>query len=110
MPMSPSLQNQIAAIQAAISNLAPTATPEDVVMLAKAVEAIAGQTTVFDLQAFAASLGDGLDAKSVEKLQALANAATQAIAAITAAKTTAIENITAYPVTLATLHSLTLAL
>lgn len=110
MPMSPSLQNQIAAIQAAITSLAPTATPEDVVMLAKAVEAIAGQTTVFDLQAFAASLGDDLDAQAEAKVQSVVFAGTQAINNITAAKDAAVANITSYPVTLATLHSLTLAL
>lgn len=110
MPMSPSLQNQIAAIQAAITNLAPTATPEDVVMLAKAVEAIAGQTTVFDLQAFANSLGEDLDAQAATSIQTVTDATTQAIDSITAAKDAAVANITAYPVTAATLHSLTLAL
>ncbi len=110
MSISSSLQTQIAAIQAAITNLAPTATPEDVVMLAKAVEAIAGQTTVFDLQEFAASLGDNLDAQAEEKVQSVVFAGTQAINNITAAKDAAVANITSYPVTLATLHSLTLAL
>ncbi len=110
MPITLQLQNQIAAIQSAITNLAPTATPEDVVMLAKAVQAIAGQTTVFDLQTFAQSLGDGLDAQATAKLQAMANTVAQNVAAVTSAKDAALLAINASPLTLATLHSLTLAL
>lgn len=49
MPISPQLQAQIDAIQTRIDTLAPTATPEDIVMLAKAVEAVGGQATVFDV-------------------------------------------------------------
>lgn len=49
MPVSPQLQTQIDAIQSRIEALAPSATPEDVVMLAKAVEAVGGQATVFDV-------------------------------------------------------------
>jgi hypothetical protein len=49
MPITTALQNQIDAIQARIDATLPTATPEDVVMLAKAVEAVGGQATVFDV-------------------------------------------------------------
>ena len=49
MPISTQLQAQIDAIQTRIDTLAPSATPEDIVMLAKAVEAVGGQATVFDV-------------------------------------------------------------
>ena len=49
MPISTALQNQIEAIQARIDAIMPEASPEDVVMLAKAVEAVGGQATVFDV-------------------------------------------------------------
>ena len=49
MPISTALQNQIEAIQARIDTIMPEASPEDVVMLAKAVEAVGGQATVFDV-------------------------------------------------------------
>jgi len=49
MPISTQLQTQIDAIQTRINTVAPNATPEDLVMLAKAVEAVGGQATVFDV-------------------------------------------------------------
>ena len=52
MPVNPQLQTQVDAIQIHIDTLAPTATPEDIVMLAKTVEAVGGQATVFDMIGF----------------------------------------------------------
>lgn len=49
MATTPALKTQIAAIQSRINAVADTATPEDLVMLAKAVEAVGGQATVFDI-------------------------------------------------------------
>ena len=49
MPITTQLQTQIEAVQARIDALAPTATAEDIVMMAKAVEAVGGQATVFDV-------------------------------------------------------------
>lgn len=49
MPIATQLQAQIDALQLRINTLAPSATPEDIVMLAKAVEAVGGQATVFDV-------------------------------------------------------------
>ena len=73
MPISTQLQAQIDAIQMRIDALAPSATPEDIVMLAKAIEAISGQATVFDVIAYS-------DAQK----SALAHALTQALAALVA--------------------------
>jgi hypothetical protein len=52
MAVTPALQTQIAALQARIDAVAPNASPEDVVMLAKAIEAISGQASVFDVIAY----------------------------------------------------------
>ena len=52
MPVNPQLQTQVNAIQTRIDTLAPSATPEDIVMLVKAVEAVGGQATVFDVIGF----------------------------------------------------------
>ncbi len=49
MATAPALRNQIEAIKKRIDAVAPTASPEDVVMLAKSIEAISGQATVFDV-------------------------------------------------------------
>ena len=70
MPISTQLQAQIDAIQTRIDTLAPSATPEDIVMLAKAVEAVGGQATVFDVietgQLQKAELISTADLKSAE--------------------------------------------
>lgn len=110
MSIAIQLQTQIAAIQARIDTLAPTATPEDVVMLAKAVEAVAGQTTVFDLQAYAQTLAQGLDAQIATATQGVESAATQNLLDIEAAKQDALGVINASPLTLAAVHAYTLAL
>lgn len=73
MAVTPALQTQIAALQARIDAVAPNASPEDVVMLAKAIEAISGQATVFDVIAY----GD-------TQKSALALALTEALAALEA--------------------------
>ena len=78
MAVTPALQTQIAALQARIDAVAPNASPEDVVMLAKAIEAIAGQATVFDVIAY----GDA-------QKGALALALTEALAALEAQLATA---------------------
>ena len=73
MAVTLALQTQITALQARIDAVAANASPEDVVMLAKAIEAIAGQATVFDVIAY----GDA-------QKSALAHALTQALAALEA--------------------------
>ena len=73
MAVTLALQTQIAALQARIDAVAANASPEDVVMLAKAIEAISGQATVFDVIAY----GDA-------QKSALAHALTQALAALEA--------------------------
>lgn len=72
MPISTALKNQVEAIQSQIDTLAPSASAEDVVMLAKAVEAVGGQATLFDV------METGEIAKG-EILTAIDNARTQAI-------------------------------
>ena len=67
MATTPALQTQIEAIQARIDALAPDASSEDIVMLAKAVEAVGGQTTVFDVLATAAEQQDQLLATTTAK-------------------------------------------
>lgn len=47
--MESTLKTQIRAMQARIDAVAPDASPEDIVMLAKAVEAVSGRATVFDV-------------------------------------------------------------
>ncbi len=71
MAVTPALQTQIAALQSRIDAVSANASPEDVVMLAKAIEAISGQATVFDVIAY----GD-------TQKSALAQALTQALAAL----------------------------
>lgn len=53
MSIATPLRTQIEAIKARIDALAATATAEDIVMLSKAVEAIGGQASVFDVMAVA---------------------------------------------------------
>lgn len=75
MAFSHSMKTQIAAIQARMASVTDAATPEDLVMLAKAVEAVGGQATVFDV------------------LEAGAEAGEQALALIEAAKNSALTEI-----------------
>lgn len=82
MTIAVSLQQQIAAIKARIDTVAATATPEDIVMLAKAVEAIAGQVTVFDVMA----AGEG-------QVEAIAAASAAASTEIDIARTTALTDL-----------------
>jgi hypothetical protein len=110
MAVTPALQTQIAAIQARIDTLASTATPEDVVMLAKAIEAVAGQATVFDLKAYAQTLAEGLDAQIATATQGVETAATQNLLELEAAKQDALGVINASPLTLAAVHAYTLAI
>ncbi len=49
MAVSPALEAQITALKNRIDAVTPEASPEDIVMLSKAVEAIGGQATVFDV-------------------------------------------------------------
>ncbi len=78
MSISTPLQPQVQAIQARIESLAPSATPEDVVMLAKAIEAVGGQANVFDLIATA-------EAHKSAATTAIADAKTAALAEVMAA-------------------------
>lgn len=82
MSIATPLRTQIEAIKARIDALAATATAEDIVMLSKAVEAIGGQASVFDVMAVA-------EEKVVEIETAAEAATTSGTTAIDAAKTTA---------------------
>lgn len=75
MPISTALKNQVEAIQSQIDTLAPSASAEDVVMLAKAVEAVGGQATVFDVM-------ETGEVTKGEILSAIEDARTQAIDAV----------------------------
>ena len=102
MPIPTQLQVQVDAIQSRIEALAPSATPEDVVMLAKAVEAIGAQATVFDvlvygdqkkteLEALASQQQSGLTTLAHQKessLTALATAKESSLSHLAAAKET----------------------
>lgn len=106
--MSTVIQTQIAAIQARIDALAPEASSEDVVMLAKAVEAVAGQATVFDV------LRSGEDAKTQLAAQAhshsatLAQTTTASLSTLAQAEQAAIDQVSATGHTLANVHAIAL--
>ena len=78
MAVTLALQTQIAALQSRIDAVAANASAEDVVMLAKAIEAISGQATVFDV----------IDYGDAQK-NALTQALNQALAALEAQLATA---------------------
>jgi hypothetical protein len=95
MAFNASIQTQVNAIKARIDAVAATATPDDIVMLAKAVEAIAGQVTVFDVieigdqkvaaieGAFVGQIDAGMSAIDDSKTQALSDIAKAKAAALT---------------------------
>lgn len=76
--MDASLRTQIRALQSRIDSVTETATPEDIVMLAKGMEAVAGQATVFDIldagEEAAASALDAIKGARDEALDAVAEA------------------------------------
>ena len=77
MAMTPALKTQVAAIQSRINAVAETATPEDLVMLAKAGEAVGGQATVFDVieagEGQQAALAETAAAKKTELVEIAAD-------------------------------------
>ena len=86
MSIATPLRTQIEAIKARIDALAATATAEDIVMLSKAVEAIGGQASVFDVMAVA-------EEKAAEIEAAADQATTSGTAAIDTAKTNALASV-----------------
>lgn len=94
MPVALAMQTQIAAIKARIDAITPTATPEDIVMLSKAVEAISGQCSVFDVMQVGADQVAAVETagqSQVQQVQDAIGAAEQtALSAVTTAKQAAL--------------------
>lgn len=94
MPVALAMQTQIAAIKARIDAITPTATPEDIVMLSKAVEAIGGQCSVFDVMQVGADQVAAVEAagqSQVQQVQDAIGAAEQtALSSVTTAKQAAL--------------------
>lgn len=112
MSVATPLRTQIEAIKARIDALAPNATAEDIVMLSKAVEAIGGQATVFDVMSVgedqkAAVLAAGTTAATTGTT-AIDAAKTSALSAITQAKNAALAQVNPLP-TLAAAHAAVLS-
>lgn len=74
--MDASLRTQIRAMQSRIDSVAATATPEDIVMLAKGMEAVAGQATVFDIL----EAGEEAAAKALDAIEKARDDALDAVA------------------------------
>lgn len=74
--MDASLRTQIRAMQSRIDSVTATATPEDIVMLAKGMEAVAGQATVFDIL----DAGEEAAAKALDAIKAAKDEALDAVA------------------------------
>lgn len=87
MSIATPLRTQIEAIKARIDALAATATAEDIVMLSKAIEAVGGQSSVFDVMAVA-------EEKAAEIEASAENAAVAATATVNTAKDSAMTAIT----------------
>ena len=104
MAMTPALKTQIAAIQSRLNTVAETATPEDLVMLAKAVEAVGGQATVFDI----ITTGEEQQTKLFAIKGEVEALASRSKADITAAKEASIEEISRHASDLKQLQSLAL--
>ena len=90
--------------------MAPTATPDDIIMLAKAVEVIGGQISVFELKAYVETLAQELTTQTVSAKQEIQSTSQQILTDIGAAKQTALTAINTSPLTLATIHSFTFAI
>lgn len=94
MPVSLALQTQISAIKARIDAVAASATPEDIVMLAKAIEAIGGQATVFDVMAAGddqiALIGDAISSQLSAASSAIGTGKAAALAEVSTAKNVAL--------------------
>lgn len=103
--MSTVIQTQIAAIQARIDALAPEASSEDVVMLAKAVEAVAGQATVFDLIETASAEREQISVAGAAQQDQLTTAGIDALDAINAARDQVTAHVQAQGITRADLHA-----
>lgn len=108
MAVTPQLQAQIAAIQSRIEAVAADASPEDLVMLAKAVEAVGGQATVFDLVSVAQEQRTALEDDTQAHLSALEVAVSQATQDIVHAQSEAITLVQNVGQTLASAHALVL--
>ena len=105
MPISTPLQTQIEAIQARINTVAPNATPEDLVMLAKAIEAIAGQATVIDVVAAGDAKVAAVSAEVDSVLLSIQNATQQALSEIEVVSQASAQNIAAIAMDTPALHS-----
>ncbi len=114
MPIATQLQTQIAAIKARIDTVAATATPEDIVMLAKAVEAIAGQVTVFDVMAAGeerlAEVEAGISTASAAAQAEIDSKLSTAVSELDAAKTAALASINPDSFSVAAIHAAALSI
>lgn len=112
MTIATPLRTQIEAIKARIDGLAATATAEDIVMLSKAVEAIGGQASVFDVMSVGEEKIAEIAAASVDAATAatstIETAKTAAVTAINQAKNNAVSQINPLP-TLAAAHAAALS-
>lgn len=112
MSIATPLRTQIEAIKARIDALAATATAEDIVMLSKAVEAIGGQASVFDVMAVAEEKAAEIEAASADAAAAatamIGTAKDTAMTAIDQAKNNAVTQINPLP-TLAAAHAAVLS-
>lgn len=84
MSLPTALQAQVDALRARISALTPNASAEDLAMIAKALESLAGQVSVIDIMNVTQQQRDSA-------LQALQNSQTQAVAAIEQARQSALQ-------------------
>ena len=105
MPISTQLHAQIEAIQARINTVAPNATPEDLVMLAKAIEAIAGQATVIDVVAAGDAKVAAVSAEVDSMLLSIQQAAQQALTELDTVSQASAQNIAALAMDTPALHS-----
>lgn len=108
MSIATPLQTQVQALQARIESLAPSATPEDVVMLAKAVEAVAGQATVFDVLRSGEAARTQLNEDTVSHRQSLQSLTRDGLVHIQDAQQAAVDTVLAAGYTLANLHAISL--
>lgn len=105
MPIALPLQQQILAIQSRIDALAATAAPDDIVMLAKAVEAIAGQATILDVMAAGETKVAEVHTAIADVLDAVTLARQQALADIAVVSADSVQNIGAIAMDTPALHS-----
>lgn len=114
MPIALAMQAQITAIKARIDALAPTATPEDIVMLSKAIEAIGGQCSVFDVMQVGADQAAAILAAGQTQITSIQNsvgiAQQTALAAVTVAQQAALAELNPQNFSRAAVHAALLSL